>query len=284
MQKEQYIFTGDAHTAILSSEGAYTHFLFGEQHIRFRTPESLDRYAAVKQWDNGYLVVSAVYKGIGEEEEYIDQMTDSVCNYLMQLSPYAKEDLHIAILDEYNKLSTQFERLGDHASNISEAASNMHENKAQFSEDAKKEIAVVKQLLDEILENTRIAFEKRDFDSAKNIEPLEDVMDDMVNSLHDNHITRLRVGLCSSQNGIYFLDVLSNLERISDTCSNIGISVVARINPEMASLAHTYVTSLHQGTDAAFNEAYQKAHDRYFSQLEKEVYLDKVLDAETANA
>lgn len=72
MQKEQYIFTSDAHTAILSSEGAYTHFLFGEQHIRFRTPESLDRYAAVKQWDNGYLVVSAVYKGIGEEEEYID--------------------------------------------------------------------------------------------------------------------------------------------------------------------------------------------------------------------
>ncbi len=221
---------------------------------------------------------------IDEEEEYIDQMTDSVCNYLMQLAPYAKEDLHISILDEYNKLATQFERLGDHASNISEAATNMHENKAQFSEDAKKEIAVVKRLLDEILENTRVAFEKRDFDSAKNIEPLEDVMDDMVNSLHDNHITRLRVGLCSSQNGIYFLDVLSNLERISDTCSNIGISVVARINPEIASLAHTYVTSLHQGTNAAFNEAYQEAHNRYFSQLEKEVYLDKILDAETANA
>lgn len=72
MQNEQHILTGDAHTAILSSEGAYTHFLFGTQHIRFRAPECLERYATVKQWDNGYLVVSAIYKGTGEEEEYID--------------------------------------------------------------------------------------------------------------------------------------------------------------------------------------------------------------------
>lgn len=72
MQKEQYILTSDTHTAILSSEGAYTYFLFGGQRIRFRTPESLERYAVVKQWDNGYLVVSAIYKGTGEEEEYID--------------------------------------------------------------------------------------------------------------------------------------------------------------------------------------------------------------------
>lgn len=225
-----------------------------------------------------------VLEDIDAEEEYIDQMTDNVCNYLTQLSPYVKEDLHISILDEYNKLSTQFERLGDHASNISEAATNMHENKAQFTEDAKKEIIVVKKLLDEILNNTRQAFEKRDVEAAKNIEPLEDVMDDLVNALHDNHIIRLRVGLCSSQNGIYFLDVLSNLERISDTCSNIGISIIARVNPEMASLAHTYVTSLHQGNDEAFNKAYQQAHDEYFKLLEDSVQLDKVLDLEASKA
>ena len=103
-------------------------------------------------------------------------------------------------------------------------------------------------------------------------------MDDMVNTLHDNHLTRLRLGLCSTQNGILFLDVLSNLERISDTCSNVGISVVARVNPELASLAHNYVTSLHQGKDQEFNQEYQEAHDKYFSMLETSIPLDKMLN------
>lgn len=59
-------------TAIFSSKGKFTHFLFGNQHIRFQTPECLERYTAVKTWDNGYIVVMAKYAGIGEEEEYID--------------------------------------------------------------------------------------------------------------------------------------------------------------------------------------------------------------------
>lgn len=220
---------------------------------------------------------------IDEDEECIDQMTDAVCNYLMQLSPYVKEDLHISILDEYNKLVTSFERLGDHASNISEAAMNLHEHKSDFSEDAHTELAVVRKLLDEILEYTHQAFEKRDGEAAKHIEPLEDVMDDLINTLHDNHITRLRLGLCSTQNGIYFLDVLTNLERISDICSNIGISVLARINPDTASLAHNYVSSLHAGNDENFEKEYHETHDKYFAELESLVVIDKKLDDAAAN-
>lgn len=215
---------------------------------------------------------------IEKEEDCIDEMTDSICDYLLQLSPHVREDLHISIFDQYNKVVTQFERLGDHAMNIAEAAEALHDSKSAFSEDAMDELRVVRSLMDEILVYTRQAFEKRDASAARLIEPLEDVMDDMVNKLHDNHLIRLRLGLCSTQNGILFLDVLSNLERISDTCSNIGISVVARVNPELASLAHNYVTSLHQGKDEEFNQAYQKAHDKYFSMLENAVVLDKKLD------
>ena len=89
---------------------------------------------------------------------------------------------------------------------------------------------------------------------------------------------RLRLGLCSTPNGILFLDVLSNVERISDTCSNIGISVVARVNPELASQAHNYVTTLHQGDNEAFTKEYQTVHEKYFSMLESAVVLDKKLD------
>ena len=183
---------------------------------------------------------------IEKEEDSIDEMTDSVCNYLMQLSPHVKEDLH--------------------------------DSKSSFTEDAMAELSVVRSLLDELLQYTRQAFEKRDAVAARHIEPLEDVMDDMVNKLHDNHLIRLRLGLCSTQNGILFLDVLSNLERISDTCSNVGISVVARVNPDLASLAHNYVTSLHQGSDEQFNKDYQEAHNKYFSLLEETIPLDKKLD------
>lgn len=219
-----------------------------------------------------------VLEEINEEEDAIDQMTDSLCNYLMQLSPHVKEDLHISILDQYNKLVTQFERLGDHAMNIAEAATTLHESKSAFTEDAMEELEVVRALMEETLEYTTRAFEKRDAEAAWHIEPLEDVMDDLVNKLHDNHLIRLRLGLCSTQNGILFLDVLSNVERISDTCSNVGISVVARVNPELATQAHNYVTTLHQGENEEFAKEYQMAHDKYFSLLENMVVLDKKLD------
>lgn len=204
---------------------------------------------------------------INEEEDNIDMMTDSLSEYLMQLSPHISDENHILILDQYNKLVTEFERLGDHATNISEAATALYDLKTPLSDTAKEELSVTIELLDRILNLTYSAFVTRDIESAKSIEPLEDVMDDLVNALHDNHLKRLRSGNCSSHTGIYFLDILSNLERISDTCSNIGISVVARVNPEVATLAHNYVTSLHQGKNDEFQAAYQSAHSEFFGKL-----------------
>ncbi|MCR4697130.1 MAG: hypothetical protein K5654_07435 [Lachnospiraceae bacterium] len=97
----------------------------------------------------------------------------------------------------------------------------------------------------------------------------EEVMDDLRNTLHDNHLTRLRDGECSVKAGIVFLDVLSHMESITDICSNIGVAIVARVNPETASLAHTYISSLHQGGDTNFNEEYLAAHSEFFTRLEE---------------
>ncbi len=210
---------------------------------------------------------SKIAKGIEDEENNIDMLTDRLCEYLMQLSQHITDDSHILILDQYNKLATSFERLGDHAMNICESATTLYEANSSFSDTAKDELKVTTELLNRILDLTYLAFTTRDIESAKAIEPLEDVMDDLVNALHDNHLRRLRNGECSSHIGIYFLDVLSNLERISDTCSNVGIAVVARINPEVATLAHTYITSLHQGKDNQFEKAYKEAHEKYFGML-----------------
>lgn len=206
---------------------------------------------------------------IEEDESNVDQLTDCVDNYLLNLSPHIKEELHVRILDQYHKMVTQFERLGDHAVNIAEDAKALSEEECAFSEDAIVELNTSLELINQILEYTRVAFEKRDVEAARHIEPLEEVMDDLINTLHDNHLIRLREGKCSIRSGMIFLDILSNMERISDICSNVGVAVVARVNPATASLAHTYISSLHQGYDTNFNEEYIAAHDLYFGKLSK---------------
>ena len=173
-----------------------------------------------------------IFDELNEEEENIDHLTDCVDTYLVNLSPHVKEDIHVRIMTEYHRVVKEFERL------------------------AKK-----------ILNYTIIGFERRDIEAAKHIEPLEEVMDDLTNTLHDNHLARLREGNCSVRAGIVFLDILANMERIADICSNIGIAIIARIKPETAELAHTYTSSLHQGGDSDFNEEYIAAHTEYFGRL-----------------
>ena len=155
---------------------------------------------------------------IEKEENAIDQMTDVASSYMMKLSPHVKEELHMKILDQYYKDVTEFERLGDHAVNLMESARELAKDDSALTDDAKNELDILRRLLSRILENASLAFIKRDVVAARHIEPMEEVVDDLVNSLHDNHIVRLRDGKCKVNAGIVFLDILTNLERISDLC------------------------------------------------------------------
>lgn len=210
-----------------------------------------------------------IAKEIEDEEDEIDHMTDALSNYLVQMSKALREENHIRIMDEYYKVVTQAERLGDHAMNICEEATDLNKNGDAFSEDALKELRVTQELIDRILDLTKQAFLKRNVEAAHEIEPLEEVVDDMVDALRDNHLNRLKNGKCNVVMDNDFLNLLSDIERISDTCSNIGIAVITRSRPELENRAHNYVSTLHQGTDELFNREYQAAHDLYFSKLEK---------------
>ena len=205
---------------------------------------------------------------IDADEDIIDELADGVSNYLVQLSPHISEDLHIRILDQYYKLVGEFEHMGDHAYNISETAMRLAADDVHFSAAARKELAISKEVLDRLLAAARLAFEKRDIDAAEEIEPLEEVLDDMINALSDNHMQRLREGKCSVNAGTGLLDVLTHFSRIADTCSNVGVSVLTRVKPEIANRAHNYVTQLHLGQNLDYNKAYHAAHDLYFGRLE----------------
>ncbi|MBQ9557068.1 MAG: Na/Pi cotransporter family protein, partial [Clostridia bacterium] len=208
-----------------------------------------------------------IYREIDEEEDNIDILADRVSEYLVRLSSHITEQDHILILDQYYKLVNEFEKLSDYAKSIALVAANLNASNARFSEEARREIGIAVDLLSQILDFSEQSFEKRDYEAAKHIEPYEEVMDDIVNALHDNHLERLRNGTCSMDAGACFLDVMSNLEYISDSCSNIGVATVARVSPEVSKQAHLYISSLHQGSDEWYNEQYQTKHREYFERL-----------------
>lgn len=206
---------------------------------------------------------------IKAEEENVDMLADRISDYLVRLSPNLNMESHMRILDHYYKVVMEFERLSDHSVNICEASETLYDSKSTFSESAHKEFEILQELIIRILDKTETAFVQRDVDAARQIEPLEEVVDDFVNAMRDNHLTRMRLGKCNIYVDAAFSNLVSDLERISDVCSNIGVCTVARVESDLSSRAHTYISLLHQGQDENFNTMYNAAHSEYFSRLEE---------------
>ena len=201
------------------------------------------------------------------DEDALDVMADRVMNYLMQVSAHLTSEHQVEVMNHYYSAISEFERLGDHAMNIAEDAEQLNGEGAAFSEYALKELSVVRDLIRAVLNYTGRTFEQCDSAAARHIEPLEEVVDDIVNALRQNHLDRLRQRKCSVLAGTVFLNMLSDIERISDICSNIGVFTIARIEPDMKNEIHDYVSKLHAGNDEDFNREYHAAHDHYFELL-----------------
>ena len=204
---------------------------------------------------------------IRHDEDVLDHMADRVSNYLVQLSGHMSTNSQMEAMEYYHSTVSEFERLGDHAMNLAEAAEEMKQEGTSFSERALRELSVVGDLIRNILHRTGIAFDQCDERAARHIEPLEEVVDDVVNALRQNHLNRLRLGKCSVMAGTEFLNILSDIERISDICSNVGVATISRVHPEMQHEIHDYVSRLHAGKDEDFNHEYQAEHDKYFEVL-----------------
>ena len=151
--------------------------------------------------------------------------------------------------------------------NIAEHARSLSEAGVAFSDYALREQDVLMELIDRILVLTGKAFANRSLADAKSIEPLEETVDDIIERLRSNHLLRLRNGVCNVSAGVCFLDVLTDMERISDGCSNVGLSIVIRAEDRTIQ-PHDYIDFLHGGNDAWFNDEYDKARAYYFRKLE----------------
>ncbi|MBR6579675.1 MAG: Na/Pi cotransporter family protein [Ruminococcus sp.] len=163
---------------------------------------------------------------IRESEDKTDHMEDIIGTYLVKLSTYQLNETEGATASMLLKAIGDFERISDHAVNILESAEEMRDKEIEFSNDAQIEMDSLANAVTEIVNLSHASFKKSDAEQAKLVEPLEQVIDKMKELLRSRHIERLRVGGCGIEAGFVWNDLITNMERVSDHCSNIAGCVI----------------------------------------------------------
>ncbi|MBR6792120.1 MAG: Na/Pi cotransporter family protein, partial [Ruminococcus sp.] len=163
---------------------------------------------------------------IREIENKTDHYEDIIGSFLVKLGRYRATESDALESTKLFKMIGDFERISDHSVNIIESAEELRMKDIVFTAEAQKEFNVMVKAVKEIIDLTQKAFAENDFESAYCVEPLEQVIDDIKERLRTNHIVRLQQGNCSIEAGFVWSDLLHNLERISDHCSNIAGCVI----------------------------------------------------------
>ncbi len=200
------------------------------------------------------------------QETQVDVMADRISNYLVQMAPHITAPNQVEILNQYDSIVNEFERLSDHAENMAEIAGNL-ERGEKFPPAAVNELSVLRLLTTNLLELAGQTFRRRDVEAARHIEPLVQVMDDMVETLRNHRLKRLKSGEWSVAVGTEFLNLLTEVQNLAGICSNIGMATIARVYPEIQHEIHTYLAKVHSGQDEAFNQEYQEVSRNYFALL-----------------
>ena len=185
-----------------------------------------------------------------QNEDKLDIYEDRLGNYLVQISQHgvSMDDIHT--VSRLLHAIGDFERVGDHALNLQESSQELHEKELRFSDDAKAELDVLISALEEIMDEAFGSFASGDLARARSVEPLEETIDQLIEEIRMRHIHRRQTGDCTIQLGFILSDLLTNLERVSDHCSNIAISVIEESDSDMD--PHAYLQDLKTG--GAFTE------------------------------
>lgn len=177
-----------------------------------------------------------------DAEDQLDLYEDKLGSYLVQLSGRDLSEADSRRAAELLRDIGDFERIGDHAVNILESAQEMQDKGVLFSAEGQKEVFILSGAIEEVLQITVNAFATHDVTLAIKVEPLEQVVDELVFEIRKNHIQRLQSGICTIELGFILSDLLTNLERISDHCSNIASTIVE--GERGGFVSHDYATNL----------------------------------------
>ena len=206
---------------------------------------------------------------IAANEERLDVFTDRADNYMIELSGNIEADSDNRQRSVLMRCIRDVERIGDYATNFDEMAKKFQDEELSFSEGAKKELEIMTDAIQEILRLTVEAIETDNEYVVRRIEPLEEVIDDMVLLLKDRHTARLCQGICSINSGLIFMDILTYFERTADQCSNIAMLMLAKDNEEIMKNHHLYLQELHASTDQSYLAEQANRRDQYLEPLKE---------------
>ncbi len=205
---------------------------------------------------------------IREREDLLDRLADACNQYIVDISPYITQEQDNLYQSFLIKALSCFERIGDHAVNLVYAVENLRANDGVISQEARKEFSVAVDAVRQILRLTEKAYLTRDLETAKKVEPLEEVIDSLIETLRSRHIRRMTRNECDIYAGLQFENMLTNMERISDQCSDIAVFVVSTIDTHIIGQEHQYIHNLHHSEDQDYLGEFQANYDKYYGMLD----------------
>lgn len=198
-----------------------------------------------------------------ENEEMLDNYEIRLTSYLTQISelPLSEEDN--GRVAGYFHMVTNIERIGDYCDNIRQDIERMVENQVLFTEKARRDLNTLFSAIEDVTRLTFEAFEQCDPILTRRIEPLEEVVDGLQEKLETEHMRRLKAKECNVEAGVIFLEIISNAERISDHCSNIGVAILQAQRDSSVDNRHDYLRELHAEMPGAYKQDYEQFKKKY---------------------
>jgi phosphate:Na+ symporter len=200
---------------------------------------------------------------IRQNNDSIDRMEDGLNSYLVKIAECELTEFENRRVTMLMYLTTEYSRIGAYAMNILENAETLNKDGLSFSEKARAEMEVIFAAVDEIIKTSTDATGKTDTALAYRIEPLEETVDALNDALKSRHIDRLKNGECAVESGVVFLDMLVNLERIADHCSNIAVYVMGSTREHEHISRHEYIENLHEKTPLEYKTLLEQYEKKY---------------------
>ena len=201
------------------------------------------------------------FQKIERKENLVDEFEDRLGTYLVKLNARELNTRQNEDISKYLHTISDFERISDHAMNIAEVAQKINENKVHFSDEAAREMKILIAAVEEILSLSIGAFETDDIERAYAVEPLEERIDELCDEMKLHHVDRLKKGICTLNQGFPFNDLITNLERVADHCSNIAIAMIELNRDDFET--HGYVINLKELHSHRFDEYYETYAEKY---------------------
>ena len=201
------------------------------------------------------------FDAIERRENLVDEFEDRIGTYLVRLNARELSDQENEDISKFLHTISDFERISDHAMNVAEVAQKMSENKVRFSDAAAREMRVLSAAVEEIIALSMGAFEQDSIEQAYSVEPLEERIDELCDEMKLRHVERLKTGVCTLNQGFPFNDLITNLERVADHCSNIAIAMIELNRDDYET--HGYVINLKELHAHRFDEYYEAYAVKY---------------------